>query len=101
MSKVYIKQYIGSPLKITVSLIKHGVTLEDSDERSFFKTISSLGLTISTFESAPITLNALKIHNVFGDSEEVQEQLKSYYLSMFKWNTLSFLGASNLIGNPV
>lgn len=66
-----------------------------------FKTISSLGLTISTFEGAPITLNALKIKNIFGDNEEVTEQLKGYYLSRIKWNTLSFLGASNLIGNPV
>jgi hypothetical protein len=60
-------------LKVTVSLIKHGVTFDESNELSFFKTISSLGLTISTFEGAPITLNALKIRHVFGDSEEVQE----------------------------
>jgi hypothetical protein len=55
-------------------LIKHGITLdEDSNELSLFKTISSLGLTISTFEGAPITLNALKIKNIFGDNEEVTE----------------------------
>jgi hypothetical protein len=80
-NRVYIKEYIGSPLKITISLIKHGVTLNDeSNELTLFKTISSLGLSISTFENAPIILNALKIKNIFGDKEEVTEQLKGYYL---------------------
>lgn len=61
-------------MKVTISLIKHGVTLnEDSNELSLFKTISSLGLSISTFEAAPITLNALKINNIFGESDEVTE----------------------------
>lgn len=73
-NRVYIKEYIGSPLKITISLIKHGVTLNDeSNELTLFKTISSLGLSISTFENAPIILNALKIKNIFGDKEEVTE----------------------------
>ena len=67
-NRVYIKEYIGSPLKVTISLIKHNVTLNDeSNELTLFKTISSLGLSISTFENAPIILNALKIKNIFGD----------------------------------
>lgn len=71
---MYIKEYIGSPLKITISLIKHGVSLDDgSNELTLFKTISSLGLSISTFENAPITLNALKIKNIFGDQDDVTE----------------------------
>jgi vacuolar protein sorting-associated protein 13A/C len=50
------------------------VTLNDeSNELTLFKTISSLGLSISTFENAPIILNALKIKNIFGDKEEVAE----------------------------
>lgn len=60
-----------------------------------------MGLTISTFEGAPITLNALKIKNIIGDKDEVSDQLKEYYVTRIKWNTLSFVGASNLIGNPV
>jgi len=73
-NRIYIKEYIGSPLKITISLIKHGITPNDeSNELTLFKTISSLGLSISTFENAPIILNALKIKNIFGDQEEVTE----------------------------
>lgn len=101
VTRVYVKEFIVSALKVTISLIKHRITLDDdSNDLSLFKTISSLGLTISTFEGAPITLNALIIKNIFGDHDEVREQLKGYYLSRIKWNTLSFLGASNLIGNP-
>ena len=71
------------------------------DNGSLHKTISSLGLSISTFEGAPITLNSLRIANIFGDSEEVIDQMKAYYISCLKQNALRFLGASSLIGNPI
>jgi hypothetical protein len=35
------------------------------------KTLSSLGLFISSFEEAPIKLNALIIENIFGEKFEV------------------------------
>lgn len=54
-------------MSIEVSLMKHGNYSEESEELSFFKTISSLGLTITNFEAAPINLNALEIRHVFGD----------------------------------
>ena len=68
---------------------------------SLIKTISSLGLTISTFEGAPIILNPVFINNIFGDKDEVTERLLSYYYNSLKWSALSFLGSSNLIGNPI
>jgi len=68
IQRVYIKEYRGSPLAVEVSLMKQGqFTEQEVDELSFFKTVSSLGLTLSTFEDAPITLNALETRNVFGD----------------------------------
>ena len=42
--------------------------LEESD---IFKTVSSLGLVISSIDEAPIKLNALVLGNVFGDYDDV------------------------------
>ena len=99
--KVYIKDYIGSPLKVIVSLVKHGCGNTLSTDSSILRSLSSLGLSLSTFDSAPITVNSLIVKNIFGDSDEVFNQLKSYYLTSLKQNALSFIGASSLIGNPI
>ena len=86
-----------------MTLIKHNETqsAEDNDKLSFFKTISSLGLTITTFEAAPLKINALEIKNVLGDKREVLNLFKGYYKQQLKWNMFNFIGASNLIGNPI
>lgn len=39
----------------------------DEEESDILKTISSLGLVISSIDEAPIKLNALVLHNVFGN----------------------------------
>ena len=74
---------------------------QKDNELALFKSVSSLGLTITTFENAPLNINALGITNVFGDMSEVLDHFKGYYKQQVKWNALSFVGASNLIGNPV
>ena len=58
-------------------------------------------MTITTFEDAPISLNALEVRNVFGDKSEILETFKTYYMQSIKWSALSLIGSSNLIGNPV
>jgi vacuolar protein sorting-associated protein 13A/C len=65
------------------------------------KTVSSLGLVISSIEEAPIKLNALLLNNVFGDVDDVIEQLKKHHVERLKWNILKFIGASSLLGNPI
>lgn len=79
--RLYIKEYIGTPIYLRVTLIKHLETQsqEENDKLSFFKTISSLGLTLTTFENAPLKINALEINNVFGDKRQVVELFKAYY----------------------
>lgn len=70
---MYIKQYRGTPLDLHVTLIKHLETKskEENDRLSFFKTIGSLGLAVTTFEDAPVRINAIEVSNVFGDKAEV------------------------------
>jgi hypothetical protein len=65
------------------------------------KTISSLGLAISSIEEAPITLNALFLQNVFGDVDDVVDQIRKHHTEKLKWNILKFIGASSLLGNPI
>jgi vacuolar protein sorting-associated protein 13A/C len=65
------------------------------------KTVSSLGLFISSFDEAPIKLNALIVENIFGDKNEVIDQIKKHHTEKLLQNVLKFIGASNLIGNPV
>lgn len=49
------------------------------EESDIFKTISSLGLVISSIEEAPIKVNALLLHNIFGNYDDVVNQLKSHH----------------------
>jgi len=101
--RMYIKRYRGTPLDLRITLIKHLETqsTEDNDKFAFFKTIGSLGLTMTSFENAPVKINALEVSNVFGDKNEVISLFKGYYKQQLKQNMLNFLGSSNLIGNPI
>ena len=45
-------------------------------------------------------MNLLNIKNLFGEGNEVMNQLANYHKETFKFNALRLLGASNLIGNP-
>lgn len=74
---------------------------EMEEDLDIFKTISSLGLVISSIDEAPIKLNALVLENVFGNQSDVIEQLKSHHTEKLKWNLLKLIGASNLLGNPM
>ena len=55
-------------------------TFEVDEGSDIFKTISSLGLVISSIDEAPIKLNALILENVFGDQDDVIEQLKNHHM---------------------
>ena len=44
-----------------------------SDDAAFFKTITSLGLSITSLENAPFMINAFVISNVYGDKAEIIE----------------------------
>jgi len=45
-------------------------------------------------------MNCLNIKYLFGEGNEVMNQLANYHKETFKFNALRLLGASNLIGNP-
>jgi hypothetical protein len=52
-TRIYIKEYRSSPIELEVSLINR-VSLEQEEESGILKTISSLGLLISSIDEAPI-----------------------------------------------
>ena len=56
---------------------------------------------ISSFDEAPINLNKIDKENIFGDQADVIDQLKKYHTETVAQNVLKFIGASNLLGNPV
>jgi hypothetical protein len=60
-----------------------------------------LGLLISNFDEAPININAIEAENIFGDQTDVVNQIKKYHTEKLLSNVLKFIGASNLLGNPV
>jgi len=45
-------------------------------------------------------MNGLNVSNLYGEGNEVMNQLANYHKETFKFNFLRLLGASNLIGNP-
>jgi vacuolar protein sorting-associated protein 13A/C len=61
---------------------------------------AQFGFALSTFEDAPIKLKAVELHNVFGERKEVIELFKSYYVNLLKWQALSLISSSQLLGNP-
>jgi hypothetical protein len=65
-SRVYIKAYRASPISFEVSIMNKA-NLEVEEESDIIKTISSLGLVISSIDEAPIKLNALYVENIFGN----------------------------------
>lgn len=76
-------------------------TFESDKDSDIFKTISSLGLVISSIDEAPIKQNALVLKHVFGNYDDVVMQIRKHHLERLKWNLLKFIGASNLLGNPM
>ena len=57
-------------------------------------------LYFSTFEDMLFRMNGLNISNLFGNGDEVFNQLLAFHRESFKYNALRLLGASNTIGNP-
>jgi len=102
LRRVYIEKFHGTPISLRISLLKQGAIMDNkSEDAAFFKTITSLGLSITSLENAPFMINAFVISNVYGDKSEILEQFKGHYKQQIKRNALSFIGASNLLGNPV
>ena len=99
IKRIYIKEYKASPFEFVVSVMnKATFEMEESD---IFKTVSSLGLVINSIDEAPIKLNALVLKNVFGNYNDVVTQMRNHHTERLKWNILKFIGASNLLGNPM
>jgi len=67
--RIYIKEYRAGPMELEVSLMKKA-TFEMS-ESDILKTISSMGLALNDIDEAPLKQNALYLHNVFGDYDDV------------------------------
>lgn len=53
MSRIYIKRYDAGPIEVEVSVMNKA-NFEMDDNSDIIKTISSLGLLISSIDQAPI-----------------------------------------------
>lgn len=100
-NRIYIKKYEASKIELEISLINRVSLQQEEEESDILKTISSLGLLISNFDEAPININAIEAENIFGDQTDVINQIKKYHTEKLLSNVLKFIGASNLLGNPV
>ena len=56
---------------------------------------------MANIDSAPIKMNALVLTHVFGEDSEVTTLIKVHHTDELKRNIYRFIGASNLLGNPV
>ena len=59
------------------------------------------GLALSNMDKAPLRLNSLVMHNVFGTPDEIVFLLKNHYLERMRQNMFTMIGSSNILGNPV
>jgi hypothetical protein len=57
-------------------------------------------LYFNTFEDMHFVMNGLAVSNLFGQRDEVVTQLLTFHRETLKYNALTLLGSSNLIGNP-
>jgi len=57
-------------------------------------------LFFSSFEDMQFQMNGLNVSNLFGEGNEVMNQLANFHKETFKFSALRLLGSSNLIGNP-
>lgn len=57
-------------------------------------------LYFSTFEDMTFQMNGLNVSNLFGEGNEVKDQLVNFHKETFKYSMLQLFGSSNLIGNP-
>ena len=80
---------------------------EDIQEDGVVKILGALGerivrkiLFFSSFEDMQFQMNGLNISNLFGEGNEVMNQLANFHKETFKFSALRLLGSSNLIGNP-
>jgi hypothetical protein len=88
--RIYVKSYVGSPFSMVVSVMKNGrdlgklnKTINDdkkSLQSNLYSLLSSIGLTITSFEAAPIKLNAIEAEHIWGDRDEVLDTAKSLYM---------------------
>ena len=93
---------MASKIEFEVNIIKQVTMKQEEEEDDIFKTISSLGLSmITSFDEAPILLKEIARDNIFGNQTDVIDQIKKYHTEDLRLNLLKFIGASNLIGNPV
>jgi len=76
VQRVYIKFYKGGSFNILISLF---VPNKKIDQQGFLGSAASLGLTLTAFEEAPLSLNALEINNVFGDKNDVVNLFQGHY----------------------
>jgi vacuolar protein sorting-associated protein 13A/C len=74
---------------------------KNKEKTGLLNMITSFGLALTTVEDAPISLNALKMDNVFGSSQELALILQEQYTARLKRNLFKILGSTALIGNPI
>ncbi len=73
----------------------------ESDAPSLITILKRFGLSISTIEDSPLSMNALELENVFGTADEIIYILQEQYITRLKSNILQLVGASNVLGNPI
>ncbi len=100
--KIYIKEYKSSPIDIELTFLTRVKMNLDQNEKEFsvISKFRTFGLTLANVDKAPIRINSILIHNVFGTPNEISYKLSSHYIQLIKSNLFTIVGSSNILGNP-
>ena len=75
---IYIKKFKASPVALDISFYQKikDQNEEKEDMNHILAIVKRFGLSFTTIEDAPITLNALELDNVFGTTDDISFILK-------------------------
>lgn len=97
--KIYIEKYESSPLELVISF--YSAMKKNKTRTGFMNMLTNFGLALTTVEDAPISINAVEITNVMGNTSDIMFILQEQYISRVKKNLFWILGSTSLIGNPI
>lgn len=67
--KIYIEKYESSPLELVISF--YSAMKKNKTWTGFMNMLTNLGLALTTVEDAPISINAVEITNVMGNTSDI------------------------------
>ena len=86
------------PIKIVISFVP---IKEDNNKKNILSGIASIGMALTTLESAPMKLYSVQLSDVFASEKRLKESLKNHYKSQVVNEFYSLIGHSNILGNPI